>query len=171
MTRLSEAILTAWQTNNRITAFLIENLPAGVWSANIPGFKYKTIQMIGGHLHNTRCMWIKKIGRKWAIQAPPHVARHHVAQAELLSALNRSSKRVQQLLTAAVKHSGPLPGFSLDVVHFLNYLVAHEAHHRGQMIMACRQLQYKLPEKVTQGVWKWSIRSQENKLDERPGYL
>jgi len=34
---LEESILTAWRTNNRVTAYLIENLPAAIWDAPIPG--------------------------------------------------------------------------------------------------------------------------------------
>jgi hypothetical protein len=31
-----DAILAAWRTNNRVTLFLFEHLPAGLWSATIP---------------------------------------------------------------------------------------------------------------------------------------
>jgi hypothetical protein len=34
---LREAILAAWRTNNRITLFLFEHLPPGLWAATVPG--------------------------------------------------------------------------------------------------------------------------------------
>lgn len=32
-----DTILKVWQTNNRITVFLIEYLPAELWSKGVPG--------------------------------------------------------------------------------------------------------------------------------------
>jgi uncharacterized damage-inducible protein DinB len=37
----------------------------------------------------------------------------------------------------------------------LSYMVAHEAHHRGQVCMIAHQLGYRLPNKVTSGMWNW----------------
>jgi len=44
---------------------------------------------------------------------------------------------------------------SLDVAHVLTYFVAHEAHHRGQLVMVARQTGYRLPNEVTGRLWWW----------------
>ncbi len=54
-----------------------------------------------------------------------------------------------------------IPGFPLDVVHFLAYFVAHEGHHRGQICMLARLLGHRLPAEVTNGLWQWSKRAKE----------
>ena len=46
----------------------------------------------------------------------------------------------------------------LDVGHVLTYFVAHEAHHRGQIVMVARQLKCRLPESVSAGLWQWQTR-------------
>ena len=51
--------------------------------------------------------------------------------------------------------------FPTDLVHFLSYFVAHEAHHRGQLCMLARQLGHRLPAEVTSGIWQWKKRSWE----------
>jgi uncharacterized damage-inducible protein DinB len=43
----------------------------------------------------------------------------------------------------------------------LTYFVAHEAHHRGQIVMLARQLGHRLPSEITGGLWHWSKRSKE----------
>jgi len=35
------------------------------------------------------------------------------------------------------------------------YMVAHDAHHRGQACMLAHQLGYKLPMKAISGMWSW----------------
>jgi len=47
---LAGAIVAAWKTNNRVTMFLIENLPSDVWPMVIPGMPRRTVRMIAGHL-------------------------------------------------------------------------------------------------------------------------
>jgi uncharacterized damage-inducible protein DinB len=35
----------------------------------------------------------------------------------------------------------------------LCYMIAHEAHHRGQVFLLARQLGFPLPKEVTYGIW------------------
>jgi uncharacterized damage-inducible protein DinB len=35
------------------------------------------------------------------------------------------------------------------------YMFAHEAHHRGQIIMLAHQLGYRLPVPAAYGCWHW----------------
>jgi hypothetical protein len=35
------------------------------------------------------------------------------------------------------------------------YMFAHEAHHRGQVIMLAHQLGYRLPVEAWAGIWWW----------------
>ena len=67
---LREALLDTWRTNNRVTIFLFENLPEELWPLKIPGAPRRTVRMIAGHVHNTRCMWIKMLGRKLGLRFP-----------------------------------------------------------------------------------------------------
>jgi hypothetical protein len=86
------ALLTAWRTSSGVTQYLVEQLPAALWEAPIPGAPRRTVRMIAGHLHNARCTWIKTLGQEHGIAMPLPVDRRTVARRELLSALNRSSK-------------------------------------------------------------------------------
>ena len=178
MTPLSDlhaTLLASWRTNSRVTAYLIERLPAALWDAPIPGAPQRTVRMIAGHLHNARCMWLKTLGKEHGITVPAPVDRRNVARRELLSALKQSSKGIEALLAFGISAGGHVPptkayvwrNLPLDVPHVLTYFVAHEGHHRGQIVMLARQLGHRLPSDITGGLWQWNKRSQETRSARR----
>src|SRR5262245_35371762 len=87
-----ETLLASWRTSSRVTSYLIEHLPAGLWDAPIPGAPRRTVRMIAGHLHNARCMWLKTLGQEHGIRIPASVDRHKATRRELLAALQESGR-------------------------------------------------------------------------------
>ena len=172
---LRDTILNTWRTNNRVTVYLMKHLPPELWASAVPGAPRRTIRMIAGHLHNARCMWIKTLGRELGVPVPRNVDRRRVKPKELVPALERSSRGILQLLTLGCEHGGRIPPAStyiwrnlpLDVGHVLAYFVAHEAHHRGQIVLVSRALGYRLPSSVTAGLWQWTTRAAEARRERR----
>jgi uncharacterized damage-inducible protein DinB len=162
-------LLAAWRTNSRVTAYLVQRISPVLWHASLPGAPRRTVGMIAGHLHNARCMWLKTLGREHGIAIPASVDRRTVERGELLAALVRSSAGIAALLELGIRAGGHVPpskayawrNLPLDVPHVLTYFVAHEAHHRGQIVMVARQLGHRLPSEVSAGLWQWTKRSQE----------
>ena len=159
-------LIAAWRTNNRVTVYLIEHLPPELWSLNVPGSPRRTIRMLAAHIHNARCSWIKMIGERHGVAVPKSVDGRVVRPSELTRALERSSRGMIELIRLGLSRDGAIPpaawqNFPTDLVHFLSYFVAHEAHHRGQLVMLARQLGHRLPAEVTAGLWQWKKRSRE----------
>ena len=169
-----ETILGAWRTNNRVTSYLVEHLPEPLWDAAVPGAPRRTVRMMAGHFHNSRSRWIKTLGTEHGISAPALVDLRKVTRRSLLVALKRSSAGLEALLELGLASGGRLPqskayvwrNLPLDVGHVLAYFVAHEAHHRGQIVMLARELGHRLPREATDGLWQWTTRVREwNRLD------
>jgi uncharacterized damage-inducible protein DinB len=168
---LRNTILDAWRTSNRVTVFLIEHIPPGLWVSPIPGAPRRTVQMMAGHIHNARCRWIKTLGEEFGVAAPRQVDRRRVGRAALTAALERSSRGILRLLTLGCDRGGSVPparsyvwrNLPLDVGHVLAYFVAHEAHHRGQIVLTGLAMGYRLPSNVTEGLWQWTRLSAEAK--------
>lgn len=160
---LRDTILAAWRTNNRITTELIARLPPPLWPIAVPGMPRRTIRAIVAHLHNSRCAWIRTLGREHGIATPERVDRHGVTSRPLVAALKRSSDGMEALLQLGLANGGQLPpskgyvwrNLALDVGHVLTYFVGHEAHHRGQIVMVARQTGHRLPRAAIDGLWWW----------------
>lgn len=158
----TQMLIDAWRTNNRVTVYLIENLPPELWSMKIPGSSRRTIRSLAAHIHNARCMWIKMIAANHGVAAPRPVDTRTVQPSSLSHALERSSKGIIDVIRLGAARGGTIPAatwqnFPTDLVHFLNYFVAHEAHHRGQLCMLARQLGHRLPTELTAGLWQWKF--------------
>lgn len=125
--------------------------------------------MLAGHLHNARCMWLKTLGRPLGLPVPSAVDRRQVSRRQLIAALNESSRGMEALIQLGCRSGGEVPAtptyvwrnLPLDVGHVLAYFVAHEGHHRGQIVLVARTLGHRLPEEVTAGLWQWSRRAAE----------
>jgi len=153
--QLPAALLNAFNTNDRINQYLIENLSASAWSEKPPGGKGRTIQAIVAHMHNVRVMWLKAAR---AGKIPEPLDRTTITPAEARSGLESSRSALDTLLREALEGNGRIRNFRPDAAGFVGYLIAHDAHHRGQITMLARQLGYPLPQKAMFGMWEWGSR-------------
>jgi uncharacterized damage-inducible protein DinB len=153
--QLPAALLNVFDINNRINLYLIENLPGEAWEAKLPEGKGRTVQAIVAHMHNVRVMWLKAAK---AEDIPEQLDRTTVTPAQAAKAMERTCAALQAVLRKALESDGRVRSFKPDVAAFLGYLIAHDAHHRGQITMLARQLGHALPQKAMFGMWEWGSR-------------
>lgn len=157
---LGDALLASFDTNDRITRYLIDGLDDAAWRAEPPDGKGRDIASIVAHVHNVRVMWLKAAaGKESGLPAP--LDRHTVTRDDARAALDASRAALRGVLAAALAGDGRVKGFRPDVAGFLGYLVAHDAHHRGQITMLARQLGMPVSQKIMFGMWEWGSRGKE----------
>jgi uncharacterized damage-inducible protein DinB len=153
---LHQALLTSFDTNDRINQYMIENLPTEVWRAEPPEGKGRTVAAVVAHMHNVRVMWLKAAAKESMI--PEQLDRTTVTPAQATKALAQSRAALSAVLKAALESDGRIKGFRPDAAGFFGYLIAHDAHHRGQICMLARQVGHPLPQKAMFGMWEWGTR-------------
>jgi uncharacterized damage-inducible protein DinB len=151
---LSEALLSAFDINDRINHFLLESLPEGAWRAEPLAGKGRDVASIVAHMHNVRVMWLKATKGK----LPAQLDKATVTRAQAGKALEQSRAALKEVLQASLDSDGMIKGFRPDVAGFFGYLIAHDAHHRGQIAMLARQVGHPIPQKATFGMWEWGVR-------------
>ena len=156
---IKAALLEAFATSDRINRFLIENLSDAAWRAEPPGGKGRTIAAIVSHMHNDRVMWLKMTGHRSGL--PAHLRRQTVTRAQALKAFPKSRDAILKVLNEALEGDGRLKNFPPDAVTFFTAMVAHDAHHRGQIVMLARLAGHPIPDAARWGIWHWSKRWRE----------
>jgi uncharacterized damage-inducible protein DinB len=155
---LPQSLLHAFDTNDRINQYLLENLPGKAWRAEPPESKGRTIAAIMARMHNVRVMWLKAAARGSKI--PEQLDRSTVTPAQAAKGIEQSRAALSAVLKASLDGDGRVKGFRPDVAGFFGYLIAHDAHHRGQICMLARQVGHPLSQKAMFGMWEWGTRSQ-----------
>lgn len=153
---LPVALLNSFNTNNRINQYLIDSISPAAWRAKTPDGKGRSIAAIVAHMHNVRVMWLKVSAKDGVI--PAQLDRSKVTPGQALRGMEQTREALCALISGAMNGDGRVKGFRPDVAGFLGYLIAHDAHHRGQIAMLARQFGYPLPQKIMFGMWEWGSR-------------
>jgi uncharacterized damage-inducible protein DinB len=159
----AEALLRAYDASARINQFLVERLAAAVWRAPLAaarrGAKVRTIAALVAHLHNCGLRYLERTDP--AAGVPAELVRARVTQAQAASALGRKRKVALRIVGRAMAAGRPIVGFPYDAATWLAYYLAHDSHHRGQIVQLARLLGHPISQATMAGMWQWPKRARE----------
>ena len=158
--QLDGAAVQIFAANERMNQVLIEGLDPAAWKTKPPG-KVRTIAAIFTHMHNVRCKWVRLTALH--LKVPAQLNRLRCTQEQARVGLAESAARCGEMLGESLGGGGSVEQFCRDGwaqpwpvgVEMLCYMVAHEAHHRGQVCLIAHQLGFPLPHAVGDGIWNW----------------
>jgi len=179
-TQLGRSAVQMFAANDRMNQVLIEHLDPAAWRAKPPG-NVRTIAAIFTHMHNVRTKWVRLTAPH--LKVPRQLSRAHCTPEQARAGLAESAARCGEMLAEALGNSGGggrgrIEEFRRDSwarpwpvgVEMLCYMVAHEAHHRGQVCMIAHQLGFTFPHQVADGTWNWEKLWKECGSPKGPGY-
>ena len=158
--QLGRAGARIFAANERMNQMILEELDPAAWNAKPPG-KARSIAAIFTHVHNVRTKWVRLTAPH--LKVPRQLQRAHCTPKQARAGLAESAARCEEMLAEALGGGGRVEKFVRDGwarpwpvgAEMLCYMISHEAHHRGQVLMLAHQMGFPLPKEVMYGIWNW----------------
>ena len=137
---LKAQVLETWAINHRTNLLLLDHLDEEslTYSTNARGGGSVGHQL--AHLYNIRFWRMERINK-------------HVVDVE--RPIKASEPKTTEYLQA-LEHGTQLKSFKRGVVPFLGYIINHEAHHRGNILLTLKRSGFSLPNELKYGIWEWN---------------
>jgi uncharacterized damage-inducible protein DinB len=150
-------VLEVWRVHDEINIFLLENIPDHGFAA-VTLLKTgkpstgRTVSRVFAHLHEVRA---SHIGREFLKGIPRFETGASPTREELLTAFRAASRGIEQRLQRIVE-TGERRKDRTGLM-LLGYLIAHDSHHRGQILLALKQSGVRMPDETRFAIWEhWS---------------
>ncbi len=148
-------ILETWEIHNRINLYLLSAIEEE-HLADISASKGRNVGEQFAHIHNVRLMWLKAASPD-LLNGQVKIEKGMLSKKTLMEELGNSSKAIVSLLQTGFEQ-GKIKGFKPHPAAFLGYLISHESHHRGQVMLCLKQSGHPVDPKVQYGLWEWGSR-------------
>jgi uncharacterized damage-inducible protein DinB len=152
-----EQLVEAWQINHRVTLKLLDALSDDALQATLSTRGGRDVARQLAHLHEVRAVHAEVTSNTNRNAKLPHFAKGQApTKKQLESALEASAKGVETSIREGWANGGKLPGFKRGVIPMVGYLIAHESHHRGSILLTLKQTGHRLTDELKWGLWDWN---------------
>ena len=146
-------MIEAWHTSNRCNLLLLDALEEDHLSL-VSRPRARSVGDQFAHLHNARLMWLEHSAPDLA-EGMEKIASGAYGDIERLeSILNASAEAIAKLLERSIE-TGNVKSYRGSPELFFAYLVAHEGHHRGQVLLTLKLAGVSVDKSVQYGIWDW----------------
>jgi uncharacterized damage-inducible protein DinB len=152
-----ESFVETWNIHARINHYLLESVPLEALSGKSAS-KGRSVGEQFAHIHNVRLMWLKSAAPELLKGLQKVEAEQAGEKKHLAASLKGSDTALETLLRTSAESGGKIKGFKPHVWAFLGYLISHESHHRGQILLTLKQSGHPIDKKVQFGIWEWGVR-------------
>jgi uncharacterized damage-inducible protein DinB len=152
-----EQLIDTWQINHRVTLKLLDALNADALQATLSARGGRDVARQLVHVHEVRAVHAEITSKTNRAAKLPHITKgDSLSQKELKAALAASAKAIETSIREGWANGGKLPGFKRGVIPLVGYLIAHESHHRGSIMLTLKQTGHKISDELKWGLWEWN---------------
>ena len=151
-----DALLETWAINQWMNNSLMKGIKDDYLS-DVGAAKGRTVGEQLAHIHNVRLMWLKASAPE-LLESQKKLDKEQIMTTSLLmKEFQKSANAITRLLEMGLA-SGRIKGFKPHPQAFLGYMISHESHHRGQIIITLKENNHLPDKKVLYGLWEWGNR-------------
>lgn len=143
-------IIYSWNQNNKVTVYLLDNIKED-WLSTKLNNKGRSVGEQFVHINNIRSFWISKVSGKIDLKIDKKYANN---KSKLIDALQKSSQKMSNTLSQLFQQQS-IKGYKPHPTAFFAQMIAHESHHRGQIMATVARNDLKINKSVNFGLWAW----------------
>lgn len=152
---MKEQLLDAWRISNSMNLLVIDNLDEAALVSGLSAKGRNVYQQLV-HMHNVRLTWLEIIAKDiWKTCKSLDSKDEKADRKKLRAAFDESGKAIAEFINMSWDSGGKVKSFKTGLIPFISYLMAHEAHHRGNMLLTIKQNGFKIPDALKWGLWEW----------------
>ncbi|NMH89962.1 DinB family protein [Flavivirga algicola] len=144
-------LLNSWDLNNKVTLYLLDHIDTEWLSKKLNGTG-RSISEQFLHINNIRSFWIGKVNEKIDLKLDKKYAKD---KKKLEEALQKSAQKMKETLSKIFEQES-IRGYKPHPVAFFSQMIAHESHHRGQIIATITRNDLPIDKSVNFGLWNWN---------------
>jgi uncharacterized damage-inducible protein DinB len=150
-----DELLEAWRINHRVNTRLIKGITDAGMKCTLSKRGGRNVVRQFAHLHAVRVMHLSNRAKPLAEGARSFATEEEPDRKTLLAALEDSARRVEEWIRRASEGAPRIRTFKRGIAPTVAYLIAHEAHHRGNILLTCKQCGEPVDKDVRYGIWDW----------------
>jgi uncharacterized damage-inducible protein DinB len=151
---MKEQLIKAWQINNSNNILLVRSLDKEALSKTLSAKGGRHIGAQLAHVHNVRVKWLEFVAKEM-YDSSLLLEDKEPSQTQLEKAFDLSAEKIIEVINTSWERDGKLSSFKTGLIPFISYLISHESHHRGNILLTLKQAGVKLDDKVKYGLWEW----------------
>lgn len=152
---MTEELIVAWRTNNRINFYLIDHISAAGMKCSLSKRGGRDVARQFAHMHNVRVWHMEKRAKDLAKGLVKFETQVSPTKTQLKRALAASERAVETFLTDVLQGAPGRRGFKKGIFTTLGYFIAHESHHRGSVILTLKEFGHNLEQSERYAIWDW----------------
>ncbi len=149
-------LVEAWMINNRVNLMLLDNLNDAALQATLSTRGGRTVGHQLAHLCSVRRGWVEVAEKKLLAGVPSIERDDGHDKRRLADAFQKSGDVLATVIRQAGENGGKVKGYKRGVTTLVTYMIAHEAHHRGSILLTLKQTGFKLNDQLKWGIWDWA---------------
>ncbi len=148
-----EQTLEAWQANHRINVMLIESISDAGMKCTLSTRGGRNVSRQLAHVHTNRIWQLERRAKRLADGLYKFATENEPDRKELVEHHEASTEAVANFFRLVAAGADGVRTFKKGLIVHLCYFVAHESHHRGNILLTLKQSGHAVDKRIRDAIW------------------